>query len=77
MDEMQAEREKIEAEKAENAKVLGELKALRAQLEGGQQLFAVAAATEEAVSDTARVQKQSKNPYLQRKKLIHKCYNLF
>ena len=53
MDEMQAERDKIEAEKAENAKMLEELKALKAQLEGGQQPVAVAAATEETVSDTA------------------------
>ena len=34
MDEMQAERDKIEAERAENAKMLEELKALKAQLEG-------------------------------------------
>ena len=53
MEEMQAERDKIEAEKAENAKMLEELKALKAQLEGGQQPVAVAAATEEPVSDTA------------------------
>lgn len=53
MDEMQAERDKIEAEKAENAKMLEELKALKAQLEGGQQPVTVAAATEETVSDTA------------------------
>jgi len=53
MDEMQAERDKIEAEKAENAKMLEELKALKAQLESGQQPVAVAAATEEPVSDTA------------------------
>ena len=33
MDEMQAERDKLEAEKAENAKMLEELKALKAQLE--------------------------------------------
>ncbi len=52
MDEMQAERDKIEAEKAENAKMLEELKALKAQLEGGRQPIAVAAATEEAASDT-------------------------
>ena len=36
MDEMQAERDKIEAERLENAKMLEELKALKAQLEGGQ-----------------------------------------
>ncbi len=53
MEEMQAERDKIEAEKLENAKMLEELKALKAQLEGGQQPVAVAAVSEEAVSDTA------------------------
>ena len=36
MEEMQAEREKIEAEKAENAKMLEELRALKEQLESGQ-----------------------------------------
>ena len=36
MDEMQAERDKIEAERLENAKMLEELKALKAQLEGSQ-----------------------------------------
>ncbi len=36
MQEMQAERDKIEAEKLENAKMLEELKALKAQLEGQQ-----------------------------------------
>ncbi len=35
MEEMQAEREKIEAEKRENAKMLEELKALKLQLENG------------------------------------------
>lgn len=49
MDEMQAEKDKIEAEKAENAKMLEELRALKAQLEG-QQPVAVAAESE---SDTA------------------------
>ncbi len=34
MDEMQAERERLEAEKAENAKMLEELRVLKAQLEG-------------------------------------------
>ena len=53
MEEMQAERDKIEAEKLENAKILEELKALKAQLEGGQQPVAVAAVSEEAASDTA------------------------
>lgn len=47
MEEMQAERDKIEAEKAENAKMLEELRALKAQLEG-QQPVAV-----ESESDTA------------------------
>ena len=37
MEELQAEREKIEAEKVENAKMLEELKALKAQLESAQQ----------------------------------------
>ena len=36
MAEMQAEREKIEADRAENAKMLAELQALKAQLEGGR-----------------------------------------
>ena len=49
MEEMQAEKDKIEAEKAENAKMLEELRALKAQLEG-QQPVAVA---EESESDTA------------------------
>jgi hypothetical protein len=34
MDEMKAERDKIEAERLENAKMLSELQALKAQLEG-------------------------------------------
>ena len=50
MEEMQAERDKIEAEKLENAKMLEELKALKAQLESGQAPVSVAA---EPVSDTA------------------------
>ena len=50
MEEMQAERDKIEAEKLENAKMLEELKALKAQLEGGPATATVAA---EPVSDTA------------------------
>ncbi len=52
MDEMQAERDKIEAEKLENAKMLEELKALKAQLESGQAPVAVAA-TKETATDTA------------------------
>lgn len=50
MDEMQAEKDKIEAEKAENAKMLEELRALKAQLEG-QQPVAVGAETANATSD--------------------------
>lgn len=49
MDEMQAERDKIEAEKIENAKMLEELRALKAQLEGGQ----TPVAKTETESDTA------------------------
>lgn len=52
MEEMQAEKEKIEAEKLENAKMLEALRALKAQLEGGQAPAAVTAA-EETASDTA------------------------
>ena len=52
MEEMQAERDKIEAERAENAKMLEELRALKAQLDGGQAPATVAAA-EETASDTA------------------------
>ena len=49
MEEMQAERDKIEAEKLENAKMLEELRALKAQLEGGQ----ASAEKTETESDTA------------------------
>jgi signal peptidase len=49
MEEMQAERDKIEAEKAENVKMLEELRALKAQLEGQQPVAAEA----ESESDTA------------------------
>ena len=49
-EEMQAEKDKIEAEKLENAKMLEELRALKAQLEG-QQPVAVGAETSTAVSD--------------------------
>jgi len=52
MEEMQAEKDKIEAEKLENAKMLEELRALKAQLEGGQ-VPATVTATEETASDTA------------------------
>lgn len=51
-EEMEAEKAKIEAEREENAKMLAELQALKAQLEGGQQPVTVAA-TEDAASDTA------------------------
>jgi hypothetical protein len=49
MEAMQAERDKIEAEKLENAKMLEELRALKAQLEGCQ----APAVNEETVPDTA------------------------
>ena len=52
MEEMQAEKDKIEAEKLENAKMLEELRALKAQLEGGQAPATVAAA-EETATDPA------------------------
>lgn len=52
MDEMQAEKDKIEAEKLENAKMLEELRALKAQLEG-QQPVAVGVETDAAESDDA------------------------
>lgn len=47
MEEMQAEKDKIRAEKEENAKMLAELKALKAQLEGQQSVAA------ETVCDSA------------------------
>lgn len=47
MEELQAEKEKIEVEKAENAKMLEELKALKAQLECNQTASAVAKNTSE------------------------------
>ncbi len=53
MEEMQAEKDKIEAEKAENAKMLEELRALKAQLEGNQTPVAAATADEKPASDTA------------------------
>ena len=52
MEEMQAEKDKIEAEKLENAKMLEELRALKAQLDGGQAPATVTTA-EETASDTA------------------------
>lgn len=51
MEEMQAEKDKIEAEKAENAKMLEELRALKAQLEG-QQPVSVAAETTDTSEKT-------------------------
>lgn len=57
MEEMQAEKDKIEAEKLENAKMLEELRALKAQLEGKQAApaaqEAAAEAAEDAEADTA------------------------
>lgn len=53
MEEMQAEKDKIEAEKLENAKMLEELRALKAQLEGGQSPVAAATVTEDSASDNA------------------------
>ena len=47
IEELQAEKEKIEVEKAENAKMLEELKALKAQLECNQTASAVAKNTSE------------------------------
>lgn len=52
MEEMQAEKDKIEAERAENAKMLAELQALKAQLEG-QQPVTVPAETTDTPDDTA------------------------
>lgn len=52
MDEMQAERDKIEAERLENAKMLEELRTLKAQLDGSQAPATVTVA-EEKVSGTA------------------------
>lgn len=51
MEEMQTERDKIEAEKLENAKMLEELKALKAQLENNQ--VTITATTEQTTADTA------------------------
>ncbi|MBO5014295.1 MAG: signal peptidase I [Bacteroidaceae bacterium] len=51
MDEMEAERAKIEEERAANAKMLEELQALKAQLEGGQ--AKTNTSPEDAGSDTA------------------------
>lgn len=51
MEEMQAEKEKIEAEKAENAKMLEELRALKAQLESQNQAPAEEAPAAEAPAE--------------------------
>ena len=51
MEEMQAEKDKIEAEKLENAKMLEELRALKAQLEGKQAAPAAQEAAAEAAED--------------------------
>lgn len=51
MEEIQAEKEKIEAEKAENAKMLEEIRALKAQLEG-QQLASVGAEASDTSKET-------------------------
>lgn len=55
MEEMKAEREKIEAEKIENAKMLEELRALKAQLENGRD--SNGATPEETVSDSEQSEK--------------------
>ena len=57
MDEMQAEKDKIEAEKAENAKMLEELKALKAQLEGGK-----APSEENTPADTSAEEAPTETP---------------
>ena len=55
MEEMQAEKEKIEAEKAENAKMLEELRALKAQLESQK-----AESAEEAPAETPAEESEEK-----------------
>lgn len=55
MEEMQAEKDKIEAEKAENAKMLEELRALKAQLEG-QQAAVASETTFEMVETTEKTE---------------------
>lgn len=52
MEEMQAEKDKIEAEKAENAKMLEELRALKAQLESQQPVAVAAETLPDAEADT-------------------------
>ena len=54
MEEMRLEKEKIEAEKEENAKMLEELKALKEQIEGSSKAVAV---EEETTSDTTETVK--------------------
>ncbi len=48
MEEMQAEKDKLEAERAENAKMLEELKALKAELEGKNAEKSLSEASEES-----------------------------
>lgn len=61
MEAMQAERDQIEAEKLENAKMLEELKALKAQLEGSQQSAAPdVAAPAEPVAEAEEAPEESK-----------------
>ncbi len=52
MEEIQAEKDQIEAEKLENAKMLEELKALKAQLESQQPVIVAAEAVSEAEDTT-------------------------
>ena len=54
LEEMQSERDKIEAEKLENAKMLEELKALKAQLESSQASVTAANVIEDTVHDTVQ-----------------------
>ena len=54
MEEMQAERDQIAAEKQENARMLEELRALKAQLEGQQS----AAAEEETAADATEAEEE-------------------
>lgn len=53
MEEMQAEKDKIEAEKAENAKMLEELRALKAQLESQHPVTAAAEVEAEEIEKVA------------------------
>ena len=51
MEEMQAEKDKIEAEKAENAKMLEELRTLKAQLEGREPVAVATKTSSDAEAD--------------------------